>query len=92
VALSQGALKLRLSAAYVKMMIGRTCALPVRRAGDTLAVEPLGKQGSGMLSSMVGIHALAVIDGPARVLAANVPVRIIALAPDLEARTDLVSV
>jgi molybdopterin molybdotransferase len=30
-----------------------------------LYLQPLGKQGSGMLSSMVGVSALAVIDGPA---------------------------
>jgi len=60
-----------------------------RRAGETLAVEPLGKQGSGMLSSMVGIHALAVIDGPARTVAANSRVRVLALAPDLETHAKL---
>src|SRR6185503_4128448 len=30
-----------------------------------LFLQPLGKQGSGMLSSLVGVAALAVIDGPA---------------------------
>jgi molybdopterin molybdotransferase len=51
------------------------------RVGASLALEPLTKQGSGMLTSMVGVDALALIDGPPRTLAAGERTRALALAP-----------
>lgn len=47
----------------------------LRRAGDTLVLEPLVKQGSGMLMSMVGVDALALIDTPPGTLPAGTVVR-----------------
>ena len=50
------------------------------RDGDRVVLVPLRKQGSGMLTSMVGVHALALIDGPARVVSAAERVRALALS------------
>jgi molybdopterin molybdotransferase len=49
------------------------------RYGDRVVLAPLGKQGSGMLTSMVGVDALALIDGPARLVSASERVRALAL-------------
>ncbi len=50
------------------------------RDGDRVVLAPLGKQGSAMLTSMVGVDALALIDGPARLVSASERVRALALA------------
>jgi molybdopterin molybdotransferase len=49
------------------------------RDGDRVVLAPLRKQGSGMLTSMVGVDALALIDGPARLVSAPEAVRALAL-------------
>lgn len=46
---------------------------------DGTVLAPLRKQGSGMLTSMVGVDALALIEGPARLVPASEPVRALAL-------------
>lgn len=49
------------------------------KGGDGLVLAPLRKQGSGMLTSMVGVDALALIEGVARTVPASEPVRALAL-------------
>jgi molybdopterin biosynthesis enzyme len=51
----------------------------LRRANGTAVLEPLVKQGSGMLTSMVGVDALAIIDTPPGVLPAGTVVRALVL-------------
>jgi molybdopterin molybdotransferase len=53
------------------------CRLGRREGGAVL--EPLAKQGSGMLTSMVGVDALALIDAPPGVLRAGTLVRALVL-------------
>jgi molybdopterin molybdotransferase len=48
-------------------------------------LEPLVKQGSGMLTSMVGVDALALIDAPPGILAAGMIVRVLLLRETSEA-------
>jgi molybdopterin molybdotransferase len=43
----------------------------IRRAGSGPVLEPLAKQGSAMLTSMIGVDAFAIIDGPARTVEAG---------------------
>jgi molybdopterin molybdotransferase len=47
----------------------------LQQADDGAAFLPLPKQGSGMLTSMVGIDAFAIVDGPPGTIAAGTPVR-----------------
>lgn len=54
----------------------------IRRAGETQGLEPLSQQGSGMLTSMVGIDALALIDGPAQLVPAGSTVPALLLSPE----------
>lgn len=54
----------------------------LRCANGTAVLEPLVKQGSGMLTSMVGIDALAIIDAPPGVLPAGTVVRALVLRED----------
>ena len=53
----------------------------MRDGNGGLGLEPLGTQGSGMMTSMVGVEALAMIDGGARKIPAGERVRAIAVAP-----------
>jgi molybdopterin molybdotransferase len=54
----------------------------LRRGSEGVALEPLVKQGSGMLTSMVGVDALAIIDGDPQTVAAGSGVRALLLAVD----------
>ncbi len=54
----------------------------LRRANGTVVLEPLVKQGSGMLTSMVGVDALAIIDTPPGVLAAGTVLDALVLRED----------
>ena len=47
--------------------------------GPGAVLVPLRKQGSGMLTSMVGVDALALIEGPARTVPTSEPVRALSL-------------
>jgi molybdopterin molybdotransferase len=54
----------------------------LQRVGGRAMVEPLVKQGSGMLTSMVGVDALALVDAPPGMLAAGTMVRALLLHED----------
>jgi molybdopterin molybdotransferase len=59
----------------------------LQRTADGLLLEPLRKQESGMLTSMIGVDALAIVDGPAQTLQAGARVRALAIAPEFGARS-----
>jgi molybdopterin molybdotransferase len=46
----------------------------IERREDVASLVPLVKQGSGMMTSMIGVDALAIIDAPPGTIAAGTPV------------------
>ncbi len=54
------------------------------RDGNHVALEPLAKQGSAMLTSMIGVDAFAIIDGPPRTVEAGTAVKALFVGADAE--------